>query len=485
MGLYLTVISKSFLKSSLIYTIAGTLPMASSIILLPFYIGFLSASELGMLWIYLAFSTLIQVLVTFSFDSSIFVHFHEYKSDPDKLQQFVSSIFNLMLLIGAGVFMFFLVTGDFIFGTVYPHEEIVFFPYGLICIITAIFQSFFRVNNSYLMTSQSPEVYLFSNLLLFSLIAGFTIGGLYLFDSLIGPLGGRLVATVIAGGWAYMRVIRSNGMYLNFFLLGQSFQFNLFSFFYQLQQWLMNSFDKILLSFYLPMNQVGIYGFLTGCLIVIEFLLNGVYSSFSGKVVSILVAQSEKSTSIEINRYFYGMTALSMTLVAGFIFSFPFVVVFLPADYLQILPFIAFASLIYVFRSTRLYFGVPFGFLKYTRPLPFIYGLVSLLKIGLIVLLVGRLGLNAVILAGLLSYWLEIFLLYFWGRHKIKFHFNAFKLIIAPALLALSILVVEPWFGADYTTLVHTGYVFFCGVVLLLAFKKELRSLNLFKLING
>lgn len=455
--------------------------MASSIILLPFYISFLSTSELGVLWIYLAFSTFIQILVTFSFDSSIFVHFHEYKTDIAKLKQFISSTFNVMLLIGLGVLMLFLLFGEALFSSVYSNGEISFFPYGLICLVTAVFQSFFKVNNSFLMTSQSPKSYLVANLLLFSLIAIFTIGGLYIFDSVAGPLVGRLIATMVIGGWAYFRVVSTGGWVLNFALLRQSFEFNFFAFFYQLQQWLMNSFDKILLSIYLPMDQVGVYGFLTSCLIVIEFLLNGFYSSFSGKVVGLLVNQSEKITSIEINRYFYGMTALAMLLVSGFIFVFPFLIRFLPSDYLQILPFIAVAALIYIFRGTRLYFGIPFSFLKYTRPLPFIYAIISILKIGVIILFVDRFGLNAVILGGLLSYWLEIYLLYLWGRQKITFRFNVYKLIFAPAALALLVLLTEPFFSRSHAIVVHGVYFFVCGVLLVLAFHKELNTLKIFK----
>ena len=93
-------ISKSFIKSSLIYTVAGMLPMASAIILLPFYIENLSTADYGALSIYLAFSLFIQILTTYSFDTSLYIHFHEFKHDPAKLSSFISSAFVLMLMIG-------------------------------------------------------------------------------------------------------------------------------------------------------------------------------------------------------------------------------------------------------------------------------------------------------------------------------------------------------------------------------------------------
>jgi O-antigen/teichoic acid export membrane protein len=75
------MISKRFIKSSLLYTIAGSLPTASAIILLPFYLLFLSPANFGVLAIYTAFSVLIQILTTFSFDTSLYIYFHDFKED--------------------------------------------------------------------------------------------------------------------------------------------------------------------------------------------------------------------------------------------------------------------------------------------------------------------------------------------------------------------------------------------------------------------
>jgi O-antigen/teichoic acid export membrane protein len=83
-------ISKTFIKSSIIYTVAGALPMASAIILLPFYGNNLPLAVYGELATYIAFSMLVQVLVTYSFDTSVYVYYHEYKNAPEKLSQFLS-----------------------------------------------------------------------------------------------------------------------------------------------------------------------------------------------------------------------------------------------------------------------------------------------------------------------------------------------------------------------------------------------------------
>ncbi|MEO5601845.1 MAG: oligosaccharide flippase family protein, partial [Cyclobacteriaceae bacterium] len=158
-------ISKAFLQSSLIYTVAGALPMASAIILLPFYVAFLSTSDFGALSIYLAFSLFIQILTTYSFDISLYIHFHEYKNDQKKLAAFVSSAFILMLFIGVGVALIFTVSGDLIFSSLFAGKSISFHPYGLLAALTGIFQALFKVHSNLLQSREKPGVYFWSNVL--------------------------------------------------------------------------------------------------------------------------------------------------------------------------------------------------------------------------------------------------------------------------------------------------------------------------------
>ena len=167
--------------------------MASAIILLPFYIGYLPTSVYGALSLYLAFSLFVQILVTYSFDSSLYIHYHEYKVDSAKLASFVSSAFIFMLMISAGLGLMLVALGDFMFELIFDDPRISFFPFGLMSIATGIFQGLFKVYSNLLQSRERPVLFLRSNLLLFSLIAGFTIAGLYIFPgTLTGPIGGRL-----------------------------------------------------------------------------------------------------------------------------------------------------------------------------------------------------------------------------------------------------------------------------------------------------
>lgn len=458
--------------------------MASGIILLPFYIYYLSTDTFGAFTILIAFSLLVQIVVTFSFDTSIFIHYHEYKKTPNDLSRFISSSFLFIVAAGLGVAIILLLIGDFVLSNVFEGKNITFYPYGLAAVGIGIFQSFFKVYNSLLQTRQQPELFFRSNLLAFSIIAILTIIGLKMEpDSLFGPMGARVVSAVVCGIWCFYRIIKEYGFKYDHQLIRAAFSFNFYSFIYQLQQWTLSYFDRILLSFFLSLSQVGVYGVLMSCMAFIEFILNGLYQSFSPKVVSLVIDKKDKVATPEVNRYYYGLTAVAMLLVSGMILVLPWAIeTFISKpDYRLAIPFIPFAALIYLFRSMRIYFGIPFGILKHSRPLPVIYLAVAAVKISLLLLFVKQFGLYAAIVASLVAYVFEIFLLYLVGKSKYGYAFNRFKLLIAPVSLMTVIVMLELLFAKNFSTLLHVLYVGASLLLLVWAFRNEMK---LFKTIN-
>src|SRR5439155_13199243 len=138
--------------------------------------------------------------VTYSFDTSVYNYFHEYKKDKEKLASYISSAFTFILIVGLLVAIVLSVAGSWIFDLSYSESNTIFFPYGMISDITGIFQAAFKVNSSLMQTQEKAISFLWFNLLSFSLIAAFTVGGLLIFpNDLIGPIGGRFIAALITG----------------------------------------------------------------------------------------------------------------------------------------------------------------------------------------------------------------------------------------------------------------------------------------------
>jgi O-antigen/teichoic acid export membrane protein len=461
--------------------------MASALILLPFYVGYLSTTDFGALSIYFAFSYFIQLLTTYSFDTSLYIHFHEYKNDREKLSAFASSSFIFMLFIGVVVGAAFTVFGDVLFKNVFKDQSISFQPYGFMAALSGIFQALFKVHGNLLQSREKPELYLWSNVVSFALIAAVTIAGLKIFpNSLMGPVGGRLVAAMLSGVWALGRIFREFGMHFNFPLIRSSFSFNFYTFLYQFLQWVINYFDRIFMAFFLALADIGVYDFALKCLLIIEFILNGLHNSFYPKVVSTIIAQDTKGSAPEINRYYHGFIALIMLLICGSILILPLAIELFvkKVEYRHSVEFIPYLSLIYVFRAVRLFYATPYGILKYTRPLSGIYLVVSALKIFLMWITIREYGLFGVIFSSIIAAVVEIILLHSGIRARFNFQYNRFKILVVPAVVFSCILVLEPMFGDTSPNLTHLLYVVGCILLLLWVYRQEIKLVKPFNILR-
>lgn len=457
--------------------------MASAIILLPFYQQYLSNENFGALSIYLAFAILVQVLTTYSFDTGIYVFFHEYKTDVKRLRLFISSVFVFVAMIGIGMGTFFLFSGNFLFTVLFEEQTLEFFPFGLMAVVTGVFQSLFKIHSSLLQSSERPQLFLWSNLLSFSLIAGFTITGLCAYpQSLWGPVGGRMLAALASGIWAFLRVIYSYGFRFDYRYIKSTFSFNNSSFIYQLQQWSVNYLDRFIMIFFLPLATIGIYDFAVKCMLALEFIISGLYNSFYPKVIGAVMRQQQKKSTPEINRYYHGLIAVVMVLVCLAVLFFTLIVDvhLIHSGYELALQYLPLIGIVYLIRVIRYYFAFPYGALKYSKPLPVIYTVISLFKFAMILLLIEEYEVYSVIMAAVLSSLLEILLLWYFIRAKFEFNFNKLKILLAPLLLAVIIGLFE-WFHILATHLMYGLYIVLCAMILGLLYRNEIKVLGIKK----
>lgn len=465
--------------------------MASAIILLPFYIHYLSIEVYGTLTIGLAFSAIVQIITAYSFDSSLYIHYHEFRNDPNKLNSFISAAFIFMLALGIGVSVVALILGQFIFAKVLPGSTLSFFPYGIMAVGVGVCQAIFKVHGNLLQTREKPEVFFWSNVCSFAVIALATVVGLKIFPgTLIGPLGGRLLAALGAAAWALFRVFREFGFHVASPWKHTSRKFNAYTFIYQVQQWVINYVDRFIILFFMPvaaMSSVGLYEFAIKCLAPIELLLNGLNASIFPKVIKLISGQEGKKASTpEINRYFYGQISVIMLMICLSILFLPWLVDWFvhKSNYASALSFVPYLAIIFIFRSMRLYFVLPYNVLKKMKTLTILSFFVALIKVGLMAIFIFQWQIFGLIAASALAYALEMVLLGYYLKQDYEMKFNSFKLIMAPLFLFLMIALIEPFFGDDYPTVLHLGYGFVCAVLLWFSYRNEWKLVNPLQLIK-
>lgn len=474
------MISKRFIKSSFIYTVAGALPMASAIILLPFYIEYLPKEVYGALAIGMAISAFVQIFTTYSFDSSLYIHYHEFKNQQAKLNHFISSAFLFVLLLGAVIGLVSFLVGGVLFNIIYPSSTLSFYPYGYMAVGTGIFQSIVKVHSNLLQTRERPELFLWSNLLLFAAIAITTVVGLKLFPAtLAGPLGGRLISFFIIAIWALFKVFREFGFHFSNPWREASFSFNAYTFIYQLQQWVINYFDRFVVLLFMPvaaMASVGIYDFAIKCLVPLELFLNGINQSSLPRVIKQFNSQpKEKITTPEINRYYYGQVSIMMLAICCAVLVLPWLLEWFvrESDYTDVLNYTSFIAALFVMRAIRLYFGAPYSILKYMKQLTAINFVLAFVKMGLMVILVQRYSVMGIIYASVIAGLLEIVLLWVFIKEKAVIKFNSVKMLVVPLLLGVIIFFGELMIPSAYSLWAHLTYCVLCGLMLLLAYRNE------------
>lgn len=467
------------------YTLAGALPMASALILLPFYIQYLPTESYGTLALCLAFASLIQVITAYSFDSALYIYFHELKNEKEKLALVVSSSFTIMLALGMGVVASSVVVGHYVFELFAKKTSIEFYPNGLLAVVLGICQALFRVHGNLLQTRERPVPFLISNLFAFSVIAATSISGLILFpNSLVGPLGGRVLAFGLVALWALARIYSEFGFHFQNPWKVISFKFNAYTFVYQLQQWVVNYFDRFIILWFMPvaaMASVGIYDFAVKCLVPIELILNGLNATIFPRVIPLITAEKDapKATP-EINRYFYGQVSVIMLVISFLVLVFPyaFELFKLSNGYGEALRLIPFLAPLFILRSIRLYFVVPLNALKYSRQLTTISLVVSICKVGCMYWALSRWGVGGIIVASGIAYLIEIILLWRELTKHYKIQANLFKLIIGPVSLMLLAFVFEFFRFIPDRNLAHLLLWFICIGILAFVYQNEMHLLK-------
>ena len=99
------------------------------------------------------------------------------------------------------------------------------------------------------------------------------------------------------------------------------------------------------------------------------------------------------------------------------------------------------------------------------------------------ILLIPLYGIQGVIIATWIGYVVEILTLYFGVRKRFEIMFNVFKLVAAPAVMAIVIIVLEP-LALGQEILIHLGYILLGFTLLSWAYRNEIRVFQWNKILR-
>jgi len=482
------MISGKFFKSSIIYSLVGALPYASGFLLLPWFTQLLTPRQFGINALYITLMYFIQIISTFGLDMSVGVMYFDYKDDRKKLNEFLGTAFISLAILGVFSFVFFSLGGIRLFNfTFHSSDFIDLIPFGLFTIISGIFNSTFKTYSNLLINQERPARFFWLNITNFGITITVSLILLYLFPfTLYGPILGRLIPAVISASLSLLLLSGEYGLSWNTTYIKKIISYSTPIMVYALLTWVVSYIDRFLiLRIMLDPTFVGIYDFAVKMVIGLDLIMTGLVNTVNPRIYNIWKEQDLHESTLEINRYYNGITAFFLLLIPLFVFLAPLVIplVIRKAIYYEAFGFLAILGAGYATRVWFYMFLAPLMFFKKTSALPkvFIFSAVFNVIAGFI--MIRYFGLIGAVWTNFMIKPLQALFMYLECRKVYRFKVNPWKIFYLPVIYILVVILSETITPAHLKFYAGIGQFIVAFSLVWFAYHRELKLL-LLKILN-
>lgn len=473
------MISKSFFKSSVVFTIGGALPMLGGLILLPFYTNFLNDLNYTQVLFYISISLLFQILFSFSIESYFGIKYTQLIDDFHLQKKFIGTTSNLLLLIGVTLIILSAIVGNFLFTTIYSENlQMKFWPYGFYAILTGFFNSYFKASSICLIYLKQSKQFLIINCINFILTVIISISGLYLFpNSIIGPMFGRLLSGFVIFLLGHYIFLKNGSFTLDKSFLGDLIKFCSPYLFYVICGWVLSQIDRYFLQSYVSKIDLNAYDLLLKCFFGVEFIQNSLAGIIFPKVYEIWNKNKIHKTTPESNRYFNVFTAINIIQLVLFCILLPIIykLIIKNQSFYQCELYIGMICVGYALRGITIFYLATILFTKKIYLLLKIFGLSAGFQIVITFIAVRYYGLVGAIYAGLFTKALQVIFCVLFTKSIFEYRFNHFKIIGIP-LVYIIINMAQFFIFKEYNLIGYVIQLVLFGTIIYIAFKNEIRK---------
>ena len=479
------MISTKFLKSSLIYSVVGALPYASGIILIPFFTQFLSPTDFGVNALYFSIMYFIQILSIFGIDTYIGIYYFDYKDNKEKLKENIGTVILSLFILGAFLLIVLSVFGTEIFKVIFDNKYLTFFPWGFVTVLTAIFNGFLKTYSSLLINQQRPVRFFQINIINFILVISVSLIFLYLYPfTLNGPMFGRLIPAAFSFCIVIYYMISEFGFRYNKEMTSKIVSFCTPFVIYGLLLWSVSYIDRFIINHYLvdPMY-VGIFDFTVKCTLLIDLFQQGLANAVSPKIYTIWKEQNLRESTMEVNRYYNGLTAASLLAIPLLSLFFPVLIPFIVKNeiYYQSFAFLGILSIGFSFRGLISMFLSPIFFFKHTKVLPKIFFFIAVIQIIVSIIFIKYFGLIGAVWANFVTKIIQVLFLYMESKKIFHFRFNYIKQIYLPVLCTLIVLISETFVPSEYSFYNRMFQLLIIYIIVFAVYRNDIKLLPFFK----
>ncbi len=474
------MISKNLIKSSVIYSIVGALPLISSFILLIFYTNYINTTDYGAFVIYISFTGFMQILINLGLDTFIGINYLENKHNRTILRSKLGSTGGYLLIWGLFIVFLFGLLGKDLFKLIFQGKDIFFFPYGLMSVITAFFNSYFKTYTNLLINQEKSMRFAVVNLANFIMTISFSLIGLFMFPfTLIGPMWGRLLSGLGIFIIAVISLSKESRIHINFGNeLRQALKFSVPVMIFLLFSWSLVNIYPFIMKRFMSLTDIAIFGLAIQFTYLVDFILNGMNSSIWPKVYSLVIDNKLKGSTPELNKYFSGFNAMALLVIPASTFFIPLILpLFISKDYQISFIFLSVLNISFVTRGLYNYFLTPIYLYKKTNLLPKIYLLTAALQIIISIYLIKYFGIWGAVASNIVTKVLQNIFLYLASRRFFNFSFNTLKFFWLPLLITVVIISSEYFLNKNNLNIIRLLQMIFSYILVYIFYRNEVKIL--------
>lgn len=407
--------TKNPFKSTLLFGVFSILRSGISLLLLPIFLNYLSPEDYGIISLVLIYSAIVAIVGSLGLKSALYTFYFDFNK-KNELKEYLSNLFSVLLVSFFIVTCIHLIVGNQIYELIFASNEITFYYYGVIALLSAFFGMLNNLYFIFLKNEVNLKVYFIYSLSTIILVAFFQILFITQFNlKIYGMLLGTLIPNVIifllisfSNTYLFTLKFKKKLLYpsLNYSLKLLPFLF-VFSF--------ENQIDKYLIELNLGLKDVGLYSLL---LKLFGLLLLAISAMDDG--IRPFMYKDLKEGKTTMNKYFslyIGFSVLMLVFINTLGYNLE--LFFKNPEYLVIKEYFFLASVAFLLIIPVRFYGLLLVFYKASFKLSYITSIKVVVMVILMIFLIPKYELYGALYALSISYFLNSILFAMILREKV------------------------------------------------------------------
>ena len=432
-------------KSTIIYTVLGLLPLSFALVFTPVYLRYLNPEQYGILNLFSIYSGILVNVYTLGVNSAFGFIYWDYYKDKKKVHHLLASTLGLILILQLIIFTVGLIFGNTILNFILTSPEIFpFYPFGVLTLTYPIFAVFYELFFYYYRNESKIKSYAILNIGALVLLTVGSILGILVFNlKAEGAILGRTAGYAIIITSFLIHLIFKVGVKFELKISKKLLKFGIPLMLTTIIGGITYSVDRIMVERFSSIKELGIYGLAIVIVSTIEIWFNALNNSLSPTIFKNMKDGVNKNENkIHTLSHLIVMSVLLASTILIMIAK-PVIELIAPKEYYEAIIYVPILSIAFagrVFSNLKSYI---FYLNKTTKILPIIQIISLVVTVFGIFLLHEHIGLYGIPFALLIVKNLEILVVNIFANRVQRFSFKFRNLYILWIITICSVLIMS------------------------------------------